>query len=121
MRAFFGALLAAVALAGCDLNGDMGYVEIKTVPVAPVTEANLFLDSTKVAPVKNGQALLRMPVGSHQLRIARGDGKTALLCDLVVKKDRITTVTVSVMERPPRCVCRHGAGVDPPFNRTCVS
>jgi hypothetical protein len=44
-----------------------------------------------------------------------------LLCELVVRKDRITTVTVSVLDRPPRCHCRNVAGTDAPANRICVS
>ncbi|MGZ8388853.1 MAG: hypothetical protein ACXW3R_12205, partial [Rhodoplanes sp.] len=30
--------------------------------------------------------------------------------------DRITTVTVSVLDRPPRCVCRNSASTDAPAN-----
>ena len=41
------------------------------------------------------------------------------LCELVVKKDRITTITI--LDRPPRCQCRNAAGTDPPANRTCVA
>jgi hypothetical protein len=41
------------------------------------------------------------------------------LCDIVVKKNRITTVTVSIIERPPRCQCSHAApGAQP--GRTCI-
>ena len=39
--------------------------------------------------------------------------------ELVVKKDRITSITI--LDRPPRCQCRNAAGTDPPANRTCVS
>ena len=46
-----------------------------------------------------------------------GGGHLAYLCDIVVKKNRITTVTVSVLERPPRCQCRNGSGTD----KACVS
>jgi hypothetical protein len=43
----------------------------------------------------------------------------ALLCDIVVKKDRITTVTVSVLERPMRCQCRNSARAEQP--QSCIS
>jgi hypothetical protein len=40
-----------------------------------------------------------------------------MLCEIAVKKNRITTVTISVLERPPRCQCRYGSGA----SRVCVS
>ena len=46
-------------------------------------------------------------------------GMLVSLCELVVKKDRITTITI--LDRPPSCQCRNAAGTDPPANRTCVS
>jgi hypothetical protein len=42
----------------------------------------------------------------------------APLCDIEVRKNRITTVTVSVLERPPHCQCRFSGGNG---DRTCVS
>jgi hypothetical protein len=110
--------LAGSALAGCDT--DTGYVEIKTVPVLTRGLPNLVLDSTQLDPLKKGQALLGAKVGAHKLQID-GPAGPLLLCDLVVRKDRITTVTVSVLDRPPRCHCRNTAGTDPPANRICVS
>jgi hypothetical protein len=121
MRVLRYALVAGLvgsALAGCDTG--TGYVEIKTMPVSPTAQPVLVLDSTRLDPVRKGQALLSAKVGSHKLQID-GPAGPFLLCDLVVRKDRITTVTVSVLDRPPRCHCRNTAGTDPPANRTCVS
>jgi hypothetical protein len=42
------------------------------------------------------------------------------LCNIVVMKDRITTVTISVLERPPRCVCKLTKSGDA-ADHTCVS
>ena len=61
-------LLASAAIVGavivaCRPSGDIGYVEINTVPAAPVTQAALYLGSTKLAPIKQGTALLRQHVG----------------------------------------------------------
>ena len=53
---------------------------------------------------KPGVTLLRQPVGTAKLQTEGADGKV-LLCHVVVKKNRITTVTVSPLERPPRCQC----------------
>ncbi len=125
MRACLAAVLAAglagSTLAGCIRNQGEGYLEIKTIPVSPQTPAALVLDAAKLDPVKKGQAILRAKVGPHKLHIEGPGGQLALLCDLLVKKDRITTVTVSVLDRPPRCVCRNSASTDAPANRTCTS
>jgi hypothetical protein len=86
---------------------DVGYVEIKTVPVAPVTQTALYLDAAKLAPIKKGSAILRQPIGTLKLQADGTAGALAPLCEIVVKRNRITTVTVSVLDRPPRCQCRN--------------
>ena len=118
-------LLASAAIVGgvivaCRPSGDVGYVEIKTVPAAPVTQAALYLDSTRLAPIRQGGALLRQRVGTLKLQAEVFGGAKAPLCDIEVKKDRITSVTISVLERPPRCVCRF-AGSGGTADRTCAS
>ena len=112
-------LIVGAVIVACRPTGDTGYVEIKTVPVAPLTQAALYLDAEKLAPIKKGSAILRQPVGTMRLQVDGIGGARAALCDIVVRKNRITTVTVSVLERPPRCQCRYG-GADP-TSRTCVS
>jgi len=111
------AIVGAV-IAACRPTGDTGYVEIKTVPVAPVTQAALYIDSTKLAPIKKGGAILRQPIGTLKLQADGIAGSRAPLCDIVVKRNRITTVTVSVLEHPPRCQCRY-SGSD--AAHACVS
>jgi hypothetical protein len=111
-----GCALAA-ALAGCDPTGDTGYVEIKTVPMSAVSVPQFYLDTVKLDPVKKGVAVLRQRVGTAKLASEGSGGQLSFLCDIVVKKNRITTVTVSVVERPPRCQCRNGGNAD----RACVS
>ena len=37
-------------------TGDVGYVEIKTVPIAPLTQAALYLDSSRLDPIRQGGA-----------------------------------------------------------------
>jgi hypothetical protein len=114
------AVIVGVVIVACRPSGDVGYVEIKTVPAEPVTQAALYLGSTKLAPIRQGTALLRKHVGTLKLQAEAFGGAKAPLCDIEVKKDRITTVTISVLERPPRCVC-HFAGGDGTADRTCVS
>jgi hypothetical protein len=118
-------LLVSAAIVGAVIvarrpSGDVGYVEIKTVPAAPVTQAALYLDSTKLAPIRQGTALIRERVGTLKLQADAFGGARAPLCNIEVKKDRITSVTISVLERPPRCVCRFAGGGSTP-DRTCVS
>jgi hypothetical protein len=105
-------------LAACTPK-DVGYVEIKTVPVATPT-TTLYLDSLKFEPPKNGSAVLRQQVGTAKLSAQASGGQMAVLCDIVVRKNRITTVTISLLERPPRCQCRNIAVSEPSAVRSCI-
>lgn len=114
------ATIVVAAIVAWKPSGDIGYVQINAVPVAPITQAQLYFDAIKLAPLKNGTALLRQSVGTLTLR-ADGYGSTTVpLCQIEVRKDRITTVTVSMLERPPRCQCRFNSGGDA-TNHRCVS
>ena len=103
-------VLSGLVLAGCNLPGDVGYVEIKTVPTSPRTSPSLFLDQAKLEPIKKGVAVLRQRPGTAKLAADGGGGQLAVLCEIEIKKNRITTVTVSVLDRPPRCQCANSAG-----------
>ena len=112
-------LLGTICLAACVFKKDVGYVEIKTVPVAAAIA--LYLNSVKLDPLKNGTAVLRQTVGTAKLATEGSDGRLAMLCEIEVRKNRITTVTVSVLDRPPRCQCRNsGATANMPGGRSCV-
>jgi hypothetical protein len=114
--ASIGGLL--LALSGC-VNTDVGYVEIKTTPPAVAGPA-LYLDADKLAPAKGGISVLRQQVGARKLQADLESGRVPL-CTVVVKKNRITTVTVSLLDRPPRCNCgRGGTPADKPSERTCI-
>jgi len=107
----------ALALAACQPMTDVGYVEIKTVPVTTnVVQPSLYLDTIRIDTAKKGAALLTQRVGTTKLATDSVGGQFTL-CEIVVKKNRITTVTVSVLERPLRCQCRNAG----PGSRTCVS
>ena len=107
--------LTLLALTGCN-QGGTGYVELKTVPGS--AKVSLFLDADKV-DAKPGVTLLRQPVGTAKLQTEGADGKV-LLCHVVVKKNRITTVTLSPLERPPRCQCERASGGEGAASRTCI-
>jgi hypothetical protein len=113
------AAVVGAAIAACRPTGDTGYVEIRTVPIMPVTQVALFLDLTRLAPIKKGNAILREATGTLKLQVESAVGALVPLCDVVVKRNRVTTVTVSVLERPPRCVCRYSAPGG--AARVCVS
>ncbi len=110
------ACIVGAAIVACRPSGDVGYVQINTVPAAPLTQAALYLDATRLDPIRQGTALLRQPVGRLRLQAASYGGTLAPLCDIQVQKDRVTTVTISVLERPPRCQCRFNGS-----DRSCVS
>jgi hypothetical protein len=114
------ATLVGAAIVACRPSGDVGYVEIKTVPSATAVRTALYLDSVKLAPIKNGGAILRQSVGTLKLEADGFSGTPAPLCSIVVAKDRITTVTISVLERPPRCQCRF-VGHEAATAQACVS
>src|SRR5208282_1318945 len=78
------AVIVAAAIAACRPGGDVGYVEIKTVPVAPATQTALYLDTEKLSPIKKGNAILRQPVGTLKLQAEAAGGARAALCDIVV-------------------------------------
>src|SRR5207248_10078908 len=63
-------------------------------------------------------SVLRQRVGTAKLQVEAANGNLAALCELVVKKNRITSVTVTVVERPPRCQCRTSGSTDRAANRT---
>jgi hypothetical protein len=122
MRASTGRRVAALAvplmLAACSGESGVGYVEIKTVSASPA----LYLDTVKLEPLRNGVGVLRQKVGTTKLQVDGDGGQLALLCNIVVQKNRITTVTVSVASRQARCQCgRNSTAADTPPNRTCVA
>jgi hypothetical protein len=114
------ALLPLFALAACNLETGSGFVQIKTVPVSAISQPALYFDSMKLEPLRHGEAVLTRKVGTTRLQAEGTGGQLALLCNIVVKKNRITTITVSVAERPPRCQCANSAGQGPATPRTCT-
>ena len=98
----------------CDFGSCFGYVEIKSIPTAPAVA--LYLDSVKLDPIRNGNAVLRQKVGTIKLQADSDGGQLAVLCNIEVRKNRITTVMVSLVSRQPRCQCGRTSGTD----RTCI-
>jgi hypothetical protein len=103
------AVLAGLTLATCNVQGDTGYVEIRTVPASSPRSPTLYLDKAKLDPMQKGVAVLKQRAGTAKLAADGFGGGQVVLCDIEVRKNRITTVTISVLERPPRCQCRNSA------------
>jgi hypothetical protein len=114
------AVIVGAAIVACRPSSDVGYVEIKTVPVAAVTPTGLYLDSTKLSSIRQSGTVLRQPVGTLKLQADGFAGTMTDLCNIVVRKDRITSVTISVLDRPPRCQCRFNSH-EPASQHACVS
>jgi hypothetical protein len=93
----------ALALSACNVNNSVGYVEIRLVPSTIATP--LYLDTTRLEPIRNGLAVLRQKVGTAKLQVDADGPGAALLCNVVVQKNRITSVTISVSNRQLRCQC----------------
>jgi hypothetical protein len=112
-------VVAMCALAACTETGT-GFVQIRTIPASTtISQPALYFDSTKLEPLRHGEAVLTRKVGTTKLQAEAAGGQLAPLCNIVVKKNRITTITVSIAERPPRCQCANTAqGSATP--RTCV-
>jgi hypothetical protein len=111
-------ILSVVALTSCNIDSGTGYVEIKAVP--PSASLPLYLDQVKLEPLRNGNAVLRQKVGMRKLQTDIDGGQMSFLCNIEVKKNRITSVTVSVMSRQPRCQCGRPSGTDAAASRTCI-
>ena len=109
------AAVTALAITACSRDGNMGYVEIKTVP-STVRAQNLYLDADKVDTSRGGTLVLRQPVGTAALQVD-GDTGRVTLCRVVVRKNRITSLTISALDRPPRCQCGRSGPNDA---RTCI-
>ncbi len=124
MRPFLMRLLCAglalAALAGCIRDEGTGFVQIKAAPVAASSQLSLYLDSVKLDPLAKGDAVLVQKAGTSKLQISGWGGQMSVLCEIVVKKNRITTVTVSMGQWSTRCQCSH-TSQDPQAGRTCVS
>lgn len=115
------ACLVMSALAGCIGEDKNGFVQIKAVPLSAPSLPALFLDSEKLEPLKKGEAVLVRKTGTSKLQVEGSGGQLSLLCEIVVKKNRITTVTISTLQRPARCQCGHIVGQNSQGHRTCSS
>lgn len=115
-----GACFLVSVLTGC-FGEQNGFVQIKAVPSLAPSLPALYLDSEKLEPLKKGEAVLVRRTGTSKLQVDGLGGQLSLLCEVVVRKNRITTVTISTLQRPVRCQCGHSVGQNAQGQRTCSS
>jgi hypothetical protein len=111
-------VLLILGLTSCQRDDSTGYVEIKAIPASAAVP--LYLDAVKLEPLRNGNALLRRKPGTTGLETGLEAGKLSLLCNIEVRKNRITSVTVSVTGVVARCQCGRASGAPTPADRTCI-
>jgi hypothetical protein len=118
VRLLRAAFVCAAAFTATACN-ELGYLELKTVPTT-VAGPRLFIDGEQIGTNRGGPTVLKQSVGTHKLQTAAGGDDRALLCEIEVRKDRITTVTVSTLERPPRCQCARTGNLSADGRRRCI-
>src|SRR5262249_3421599 len=91
--------LATLGVAGGLPEDGVGYVEVK---VFPRLRLPLYVHSGQVESVKDGVAGVRQGIGKAKLQFER-NGQLFPICEFEVRKTRVTTVTVSTLERGGRC------------------
>lgn len=83
---------------------DTGFVAVRTTFSLSTNDAYM-LGTVTLDPLNKGgpaEATFSEPVGSTKLRLRRA-GATFDLCDLAVRRNRITTVTVVAVDNTMRC------------------
>lgn len=81
-----------------------GFVAVRTTFALSPSDAYM-LGTVTLDPLNKGapaEATFSEPVGSTKLRLRRS-GATFDLCDLAVRRNRITTVTVVAVDNTMRC------------------
>lgn len=108
MRAFTfrfrerGALLLLIGLAlVCCFDGESGYVTIRLMSMISPQDA-IYLDSAEISGL--GDRVIHQKVGTISLS-GGGGWFRVTYCDLQVRKDRITIVTIRIVNSEPRCEC----------------
>lgn len=88
-------------LVGCS-ERQSGYVEVRMAPSLSAPP-ELLLDDKPVKPARGGSIVVKRNVGTARLAMVRRGDERFALCDLAVRKDRITTVTLTTLGGTLRC------------------
>ncbi len=98
-------LLASIfwLAAGCD-KGELGYVQIRVAPASAAMTMALYLDGRKLDFSREASVTLRLETGKLALKSSDSAWAPAI-CSVLVRKDRISALTVTATPAAPRCVC----------------
>jgi len=92
-----------VVMTGCD-NGETGYVQLRVLPANAATATTLYLDGVKLDFSRGTTVTLQSKTGRLALK-GMDSSWAPILCNIVVRKDRISALTVMGAQNPPKCVC----------------
>src|SRR5205807_6972826 len=89
-----------VLTAGCD-SGETGYIQIRVQPASAAPAITLYLDSGRLDFSRGPLTTLQFKTGRLALK-ELDSAWAAPLCKIVVRKDRISTVTIVGTQTPPK-------------------
>jgi len=92
-----------VVMTGCD-NGETGYVQLRVMPANATASTTLYLEGVWLDFSRGPTVTLQFKTGRLALT-AIGSTRAPPLCNIVVRKDRISALTVMAAQTPPKCVC----------------
>jgi hypothetical protein len=92
-----------VVMTGCD-NGETGYVQLRVMPANATVATALYLEGVRLDFSRGPTVTLQFKTGRLALT-AIGSTRAPTLCNIVVRKDRISALTVVAGQTPPKCVC----------------
>jgi hypothetical protein len=92
-----------VVMTGCD-NGETGYVQLRVMPANATVSTELYLDGVRLDFSRGPTVTLQFKTGRLTLT-AIGSSWAPALCNIVVRKDRISALTVMAAQTPAKCVC----------------
>ena len=92
-----------VVMTGCD-SGETGYVQLRVVPANATASTTLYLEGVWLDFSRGPTLTLQFKTGRVALT-TMGSTRASPLCNIVVRKDRISALTVMAAQTPPKCVC----------------
>jgi hypothetical protein len=94
--------LLALAVAGCKLDPDSGFVEIKRKITLQRGDVLLVNKTAVMDFAARESAVIKQPAGNTTLALKRGE-RIEKLCEFSVGKNRLTTVTLVYTNALVRC------------------
>lgn len=97
-----GLACAVLLLGGCETRDQVGFVEVRRSVALSGTE-QLVVDSTELRGLAHKERMIvQLRPGPAKLQIKRGEAAQDV-CEFVVRKDRVVTVTLVYVNSALRC------------------